>query len=513
MRKLRQLLNFGIVFSMVLCASLLFSQNRVHAEAENTITINNENPGHIYKAYQIFAGKKNDESLTEIVWGSGLTESFQKSQNALELAKKIEDQSKDVDSITEDLANNLSDTYTESTFDKDAKNYNITGLDSGYYMLVDSTNDNVKDSYSKYLVELVGDCDVTVDLKNDTPSVIKKVKENAKEVNFDDEKKTEEFLGTGYNDVADYSEGDHVPFELIGTLPTNLSDYKTYKYIYHDTLSSGLDFDANSLSITSNGKDIKDQFKITYENHQLTIACEDIKAVDGIKGGSVIMVKYTATLNPQAVVGQKGNENTVTLEYSNDPTKKGEGKTGTTPKDSVIVYTYELDVNKIDSATKKALPNAKFKLYKMFGEKKEYANLNDNKVSSWNETGTEIVSGSDGLFKVSGLDDGTYYLEEVEAPKGYKVLNAPVKFVITANTRNDQEWDGDPTNGITKLSISINDKTQDGDVVNGIVTTTVENTSSIQLPSTGSAGTVALLIGGLFSIATAIIYKIRKNNE
>lgn len=494
--------------------SVFINPNNVNAEGgENTITINNTNPGHVYNAYQIFAGIKSDNNLNKVTWGSGVSAEFKKSQEALAYAKKIEDRPNDIDTVTEDLANNLSDTYATSTFDDSAKNYNITDLDSGYYMLVDSTNDNVKDSYSKYLVQLVGDCDVTVELKNDTPSVIKKVKENTKDVSFEDEKKSEEYLGKGYNDVADYCEGDHVPFELIGTLPSNLTDYKTYKYIYHDTLSDGLDFDNDSLSITTDGKEIKDKFKVTYDNHKLTLACDNIKTIDGIKNGSKVIVKYTATLNGQASIGQKGNKNAVTLEYSNNPTKKGEGTTGTTPKDEAIVFTYELDANKIDSATKKVLPGAKFKLYKMNGEVKLYAGIVDGKVTSWNKTGNEIVSGSDGLFKIMGLDDGEYYLEETDAPLGYKKLNTPVKFVITANTNNDQNWNGDPATALTKLSIAVNDKKQDGDVVNGIVTSTVENTSSVQLPSTGSQGTIALLIGGLFTIAAAILYKLRRFHD
>lgn len=514
MKNLKNLLKFSILLSLIFAMSVFINPNNVNAEGgENTITINNTNPGHVYNAYQIFAGIKSDNNLNKVTWGSGVSAEFKKSQEALAYAKKIEDRPNDIDTVTEDLANNLSDTYATSTYDDTAKNYNITDLDSGYYMLVDSTNDNVKDSYSKYLVQLVGDCDVTVELKNDTPSVTKKVKENSKEVSYDDDNKSEEYLGTGYNDVADYCVGDHVPFELIGTLPSNLTDYKTYKYIYHDTLSDGLDFDNDSLSITTDGKEIKDKFKVTYDNHKLTLACDDIKTVDGIKNGSKVIVKYTATLNGKAAIGQKGNENSVTLEYSNNPTKKGEGTTGTTPKDEAIVFTYELDANKIDSATKKVLPGAKFKLYKMNGEMKLYASIVDGKVTSWNKTGNEIVSGSDGLFKITGLDDGEYYLEETDAPSGYKKLNAPVKFVITASTNNDQDWNGDPATALTKLSITVNDKKQDGDVVNGIVTSTIENTSSVQLPSTGSQGTIALLIGGLFTIVTAILYKLRKFHD
>ena len=44
----------------------------------------------------------------------------------------------------------------------------------------------------------------------------------------------------------------------------------------------------------------------------------------------------------------------------------------------------------------------------------------------------DIVTGDDGIFKIKGLSDGTYYLKETVAPIGYKKLLDMVKIVITA---------------------------------------------------------------------------------
>ena len=52
-----------------------------------------------------------------------------------------------------------------------------------------------------------------------------------------------------------------------------------------------------------------------------------------------------AVLNENAEIGLPGNENTAYLEFSNNP--NGEG-TGRTKEDTVIVFTYELDGEKVD---------------------------------------------------------------------------------------------------------------------------------------------------------------------
>ena len=110
MKNLKNLLKFSILLSLIFAMSVFINPNNVNAEGgENTITINNTNPGHVYNAYQIFAGIKSDNNLNKVTWGSGVSAEFKKSQEALAYAKKIEDRPNDIDTVTEDLANNLSD--------------------------------------------------------------------------------------------------------------------------------------------------------------------------------------------------------------------------------------------------------------------------------------------------------------------------------------------------------------------------------------------------------------------
>ena len=69
-------------------------------------------------------------------------------------------------------------------------------------------------------------------------------------------------------------------------------------------------------------------------------------------------------MNKDAEIGLPGNPNKVYLEFSNNPNSGGEGDTGKTPEDKVIVFTYELDVTKVDGEDADTkLKDAEFKLY------------------------------------------------------------------------------------------------------------------------------------------------------
>ena len=65
------------------------------------------------------------------------------------------------------------------------------------------------------------------------------------------------------------------------------------------------------------------------------------------------------------------------------------------------------------------------------------------KVTGWADTeegGSTLKSDENGLFKVIGLDDGTYWLKETKAPDGYNLITDPIKIEIKATTVNDQDW-------------------------------------------------------------------------
>ena len=124
-----------------------------------------------------------------------------------------------------------------------------------------------------------------------------------------------------------------------------------------------------------------------------------------------------------------------------------------------------------------------------------------------------LVSDVDGLFGVSGLDAGIYYLEEVKAPAGYNLLKDPVKLTIDAEiSGGDAETNQPPTIG--KLDLITEGKdgsiTTPGDKDNGTVSLEVQNNMGALLPSTGGMGTTLFYIAGAALVLAAGVLLVMK---
>ncbi len=358
--------------------------------------------------------------------------------------------------------------------------------------------------------------------------------------------------GEGYNDVADYNIGDAVPFKLIGTVPATYNYEKYPTYVFHDESGTGLTVNAGSVSVyytedksleagAKGTTDLKDYFdvKVSEDGHTLTVSLNtDMKDLVEVKrlieAGNYIVVSYTATLNENATIGLSGNEdgstdhrnqNSVVLEYTNTPNIKSGGEPGTnkTKEDKTIVFTYELDTIKFDEENSEIkLPDAKFVLFRLDDDgNNEYAIVKDRKVTGWTSNKEEaeaapLVSGSDGLFKVIGLDDGIYYLEETVPPKGYNLLKDPVKITISAKTANNQRWDSFiPSDALTHLEVTVPVKDQfvttEGDINSGIVEIKVLNNKGAELPSTGGVGTTLFyIIGAILVLGAGVVLITRR---
>ena len=494
------------------------------ASATSTHTITAPNNDHTYEIYQIFTGTPttdattNQTILSDIKWGANADSSYNKGDAV-------------PDTVLTDLAT-VSGTNETAILTVVKKYVDLNGtpaytashstsvsVPAGYYLIKDIDTATV-DSHTLYIVEVV-DKNIEITPKTDAPSVEKKVQENTKYP-------TDGGYDTGYNDTADYHIGDMVPFKLIGRIP-DMNHYQTYKYVFHDTLSKAFDAPTeNDITVylsdskATLGTDIDSTFytvDVTTDTDgetTITVSFADLKSVIGVAKDKYIVVSYSAELNENASIGQgtPGNTNEVYLEYSNNPNSTG---TGTTPVDKVIVFTYELDVTKVDGKDPtKNLQGAKFKL--LNSDQTKYARVDTTgKLNGWttDETAaTELVSDENGLFKVIGLDDGTYYLKETVAPSGYNTLADPIRLVIAANTNNGQNGFGKTTE-LTTIDVTVdNGSAKGGTVATGTVSITVENNRGTTLPGTGGIGTtIFYVIGGGLMVAAAILLITKKRME
>lgn len=496
------------------------------AMAADTYTVSvDQSDSHTYDAYQVFTGTlaKDGSTLSDLKWGAN--------------SKRAEGVNVG-DSVDEDTVNTLTGVASKSNKeiqDEVNKYVDFTGtaaaegitkdapkqLAAGYYVFKDVTAVANGDALSLHLTKVVGP--TTLKAKKDVPEVEKKVKENVKAT-------SETAYGTQYNDTADYNIGDEVPFHLIGSVP-DMSNYDTYKYIFHDTLDAAFGAPAKTdvkVYLSSDkikddtDSDITERATVGVANNNITVTFGNLKTVEGVTNGKYIIVEYSAKLNSSAVIGGNGNRNSVYLEYSNNPNQSGTGdsdNTGRTPEDKVVVFTYELDTTKVDkNDSGKKLEGAKFKLYRVSGKEKQYAQVTDGKVSGWTTTeagAAELSSNAQGLFKVAGLDDGTYYLEETVAPDGYNKLTEPITVVISANTTNGQNWTNYDMTPLTKIDVTANGTSGTGDAETGVASITVANAKGNTLPSTGGMGTVLLYVAGIavFVLAGAtLVMALRRRN-
>lgn len=410
----------------------------------------------------------------------------------------------------------------------------------GYY-LIRQTKAGASDALSAVIVNTAGQNGVDVTLKKDVPTVTKKVQ------NVNDSNNTT----SDWQDSADHDVNDQVNFKLTGTVAQNVNEYHKYKFQFKDTMSQGLTFvkagetvATTDVTVKIDGTQITAGYTVTLANAAagtaapyaggtvLTVAFEDLLAAAKtagitLDGGDLVTVEYKATLNENAVIGADGNPNKVDLTFANDPHFNGEGNdqpTGTTPEDEVIVFTYEVNADKVTSDNA-PLEGASFALLKWFaadGAWKVYqpakaaegenpavaagwvalpsgvtiANKGDIATLSQTDAakipGTATAKNADGKWTVNfpRIDDGDYAIVETVVPAGYNYA-APTQFTITGNLVTAQP-EGEAITNTFKAPTVPNSLTVSG----GTISASIVNKAGSELPETGGMGTTVLYVAG-----------------
>ena len=245
-----------------------------------------------------------------------------------------------------------------------------------------------------------------------------------------------------------------------------------------------------------------------------------------------VEIIYDAVVEANAAIGDTTHGNRYNKAYAS---WTSEHETGSTKPEEVVTNVYGIGLLKDDIATGVNLAGAKFRIYRdaectvpvyviptdvagvyivdSLGTAIDTASGVEKDTSrklfaayladylGENTQDNYVVSQVNGKLAILGLEAGTYYLKEVEAPDGYNALTQPVEikagegispFIIFAdedgNVADIQQTDGVHTEKVYDLTHTV-----------------VHNSKGVELPSTGGEGTFWLItIGTLLTIGFAV---------
>ena len=472
MKKIKQLLMTVLVFILTFAGLPVVS-----ADTTYSIQLSGTSEGHLYEVYHIFSGTLDaSNTLTNIEWGEGVSESGRThfgdaSDKAASLSGKQND-SAEAKAFAQDLDQYLSG---GETFQSQQGTTTISGLKPGYYLIKDrnDTLENKKGhAYTSFMLQVAKD--TTVAVKADVPTLTKQVQANGSQ---------------NYTAATEYRIGQNIPFQITATLPSNYADFPRYKFTIKDTIPAGMTLNHDVKVYLQEGgteKDISTFFPISTTDNVMTIDANGLRNNQEVTASSKIVVRYTARLNDDAVMGALGNPNIASLTYSNDPNGNNSSTTET-PETKANVYTYQLEVYKVKE-NQAALAGAGFTLYKKINN--QYTEIK------------KFEAGSNSRFDFKGLDSGDYKLVESTVPVGYNAMK-DVEFTISGTI--------DSTGALTNLTATSATATFDSNVNTGVITLKVINKRGALLPNTGGIGTTILyLVGTSLVLGAGVLMIIRK---
>ncbi|MCD8222672.1 MAG: isopeptide-forming domain-containing fimbrial protein [Clostridiales bacterium] len=560
--------------SIILAAVMAFSVSAMAFAAGETTIITMSDTTSSYTAYQLmtvtvsdsdndgtpdkYAYTVNSAYIDAIVAGlkavdpdTTITNSSTNAEIVAAIAALTDDEAR---TFADAVYAYITDTSNNLTLTADIDYYTATSgvftVSYGYYLIAE-TAAGASGTYSLVMLDTADKSSINVTNKNDEVTMTKKVQD----VNDSEANST-----TDWQDTADYDIGDSVPFQLTGRVDSYISSYTTYYYAFHDVMSDGLTFDyptdnsTLTVTITTTESNVTTTYTVdsscytvntsTTDGCTFEVIINDLKtctesgSVIPVNSTTTVTVNFSATLNDNADMGNNGNPNTARLEYSNNA-YNDTNKTYTA-WDTVVVYTYQVIINKVDTNSA-ALAGAGFTLYKKvaitaFDSSETYYIVGtdgeleevDQDTTQYSSSidyyickGTATATGSgNNVFTWTGLDDGDYILVESTVPDGYNKID-DMYFRISA--------DHEPSSGVTPVagdslsSISAYLTTltgtdlQTGAAISfstatgeGSLTADVQNSTGTELPSTGGMGTAIFhIIGSVLTLGAVVLLVTR----
>ena len=470
----------AIMFAFMMVVSMSCN---VKAAETGKITISPANPNEEYKIYKILKLESYDETKqlysytkTGDQWDAfidlAVTDDYLKintdgyvtfsttknsEADIREFAKKALAYAKE---------NHITATQTVNTNANDTS-ATVDGLELGYYLVGSSMG---------ALCSLdTTHTEATIKDKNEKPTVEKKI-----------------IQGKQLVDENSANIGEEVFFQ------TTINVKKGAKnYVLHDTMDSHLTY-GGILQVHDNLHNLVDTTDFIVKS-ELTDGCTfEISFTDAyyaknrenIDTGKLnkITVQYGAYVKDDAVINEP-MKNTTHLTYGDKNTETNEPETTT--------KTFGIPVLKYTGIEKTPLAGAKFKLYTDSNCNDESTalkfSLNNNNKYRYDSTNGKTVLTSletTGRIDIEGLEAGTYYLKEIEAPKGYNLLANAVEVQITQDGKV-----------MVKKGANLEEVTE----------VEVENKTGKVLPSTGGAGTTMIyLVGAVLVLGSGVVLATKR---
>lgn len=295
--------------------------------------------------------------------------------------------------------------------------------------------------------------------------------------------------------------GDNVFFETIINVKPHVTNYCLHDYMdsylkYNSVLKDGIAYYSNEKNESQKRKTLvkgTDYVATTKTNDDCNfhVTFTDAfykKYQADIDSGKLtqIYIKYMATMKDDAPIDTP-LVNTSYLTY---------GENSRTEESKTETFTYSIPIFKY-TGYNKALAGAKFILSKdsnpTEGNALKFVQSGSNFDYNSKNGNVTLTSYSDGKINIKGIQADTYYLKEIEAPKGYNLIKTPIKIVVTSDT------DG---KGVVKV---------DNEVVDQV---NVLNNYGSLLPSTGGMGTTLIYaIGCILVLSSGVVLFLKRRTK